>query len=47
MNKITYVRPEVEFVAISTEDICQASTLEVFADAGDGGWYGEETEANG
>ena len=25
MNKITYVRPEVEFVAISTEDVCTLS----------------------
>ena len=25
MEKITYVTPEVEFVAISTEDVCTSS----------------------
>ena len=43
MKKITYVRPEVEFVAISTEDVCTLSlTGEDKAD-----WELEEAEARG
>ena len=43
MKKITYVRPEVEFVAISTEDVCTLSlTGEDKED-----WEAEEAEANG
>ena len=43
MNKITYVSPEAEFVAISTEDVCTLSlTGEDKAD-----WELEEAEAQG
>ena len=43
MKKFTYVTPEVEFVAISTEDVCTLSlTGEDKAD-----WEAEEAEANG
>ena len=43
MKKITYVSPEVELIAISTEDICTLSlTGEDKAD-----WEAEEAEAQG
>jgi len=43
MKKITYVSPEAEFVAISTEDVCTLSlTGEDKAD-----WELEDAEAQG
>ena len=43
MKKITYVSPEVELIAISTEDICTLSlTGEDKED-----WEAEEAEAQG
>ena len=41
MKKITYVSPEAEFVAISTEDVCTLSLTG--GDKED--WEAEETEA--
>lgn len=41
MEKITYVTPEVEFIALSTEDICNGSLT---ADDKEDWDEGEETE---
>ena len=41
MKKITYVSPEVEFVAISTEDVC---TLSLTGNDKENWEEGEETE---